>query len=160
MVELKEINEDLRKDVVNLIIENWGSPVIVTKGQTHHIDRLPGYVMIEDDRITGLITYDIKDNQSEIVSLDSFKENKGIGSRLLNKVIEKSQELGCSRVWLITTNDNTRAIKFYKRREFDICALHLNAVVEARKIKPEIPLFGYNNIPILHEIEFEKILYI
>lgn len=158
MVELKEINEDLRKEVVNLIIENWGSPIIVTKGQTHHVDRLPGYVMMEDDRIIGLITYDIKDDQCEIVSLDSFEENKGIGSSLLNKVIEKSQEVDCRRVWFITTNDNTRAINFYQRRAFDICALHLNAVMESRKIKPEIPLFGYNNIPILHEIEFEKIL--
>lgn len=37
-------------------------------------------------------------------------------------------------------------------------ALHLNAVVKSRKIKPEIPLYGFDNIPILHEIEFEKIL--
>ncbi len=37
-------------------------------------------------------------------------------------------------------------------------ALHLNAIEEYRRIKPQIPLIGFDNIPILHEIEFEKAL--
>lgn len=158
MRQIREIDESLRKEVGELIKKNWGSSAMISKDQVHYIDKLPGYVMVEDNKIIGLITYNIRDNQCEIVSLDSWISNKGIGSKLIGKVIEKSEELGCSRLWLITTNDNTRAIRFYQKRGFGISGLYLNSVVRARKIKPEIPLFGYDNIPILHEIEFERVL--
>lgn len=158
MLEIREIDESLRSNVNNIIIEEWGSLIMVSKGQIHYIDRLPGYVMMENDKIIGFVTYNIKNNECEMVSLDSLVENKGVGSELVSRVIEKSEELGCERVWLITTNDNTRAIKFYQKRGFNISGIYLNSVAEARKMKPEIPLFGYDNIPILHEIEFEKIL--
>ncbi|WP_432662059.1 GNAT family N-acetyltransferase [Wukongibacter baidiensis] len=158
MYHIREIDEGLSKEIGELIKENWGSPVMISRGQVHYIDKLPGYVMMEDNKIIGLITYNIKDNECEIVSLDSWIGNKGIGSKLISKVIERSEALGCSRLWLITTNDNTRAIKFYQKRGFNISGLYLNSIVRARKIKPEIPLFGYDNIPILHEIEFEMIL--
>lgn len=158
MYQIREIDEGMRKEVEYLIKENWNSSVMISKGQIHHVDKLPGYVMMEDDRIIGLITYNIKDNECEIVSLDSWIENKGIGSRLLSRVIEKGEELGCSRLWLITTNDNTRAIKFYQKKGLNVSGIYLNSVVKARKIKPEIPLFGHDGIPILHEIEFERIL--
>ena len=36
--------------------------------------------------------------------------------------------------------------------------LYHNALELSRKLKPEIPLIGENNIPLKHEIEFEIIL--
>jgi len=63
-----------------------------------------------------------------------------------------------AKVWLVTTNDNLRALKFYQKRNWEIIGLHLYAVKEARKIKDSIPLLGYDNIPILHEIELALIL--
>jgi RimJ/RimL family protein N-acetyltransferase len=65
---------------------------------------------------------------------------------------------GCKRVWLITTNDNTHAIRYYQKRGFDLVAIHRNAIDASRKIKPQIPLTGFDGIPILHEIEFEMML--
>jgi len=158
MMEIIEINESIRKKVHDLITKNWGSPLMVTRGRMHFVDKLPGYVAIEGDEIVGLITYCIDNNECEIVSLDSLHENQGVGTKLLEKVVEMAQEKGLNRIWLITTNDNTRAIRFYQKRGFNMKALYLQAVCEARKIKPEIPLYGYDGIPILHEIEFERIL--
>ncbi|CAM4379288.1 hypothetical protein PAAL109150_23605 [Paenibacillus alkaliterrae] len=43
---------------------------------------------------------------------------------------------------LLTSNDNIKAIRFYQKRGFDIKAVHQNAITEARKIKPSIPLIG------------------
>jgi hypothetical protein len=57
-----------------------------------------------------------------------------------------------------TSNDNIRAIRFYQRRGFDMRAVHLDAITEARKLKPTIPLLGYDGIPVRHEIEFEYVL--
>ena len=91
----------------------------------------------------------------EILSLDSLKENRGIGSRLLGEAVEEARRAGCARVMLITTNDNLRALRFYQKRGFDMVRIYRNAVDESRKIKPEIPLIGDHGIPIKHEIEME-----
>lgn len=158
MFEIKFIDEKIKKEVVDFITTNWGSPIMVTKGKIHSMDKLPGFVSLVEGNMKGLITYHIDGEDCEIVSLDSLVENKGIGNKLIECVIEKAKEENCKRVWLITTNDNTRAVRFYQKRGFDMTALHVNAVRESRKIKPEIPLKGYDDIPILHEIEFEKML--
>ncbi len=58
----------------------------------------------------------------------------------------------------MTTNDNTPALRFYQRRDFDLVSIHRNAVKEARKLKPEIPDVGMDGINIRHEIEMEYLL--
>jgi ribosomal protein S18 acetylase RimI-like enzyme len=61
----------------------------------------------------------------------------------------------CGRLYLVTTNDNTRALRFYQKRGFTICAVRLNVMDESRKIKPQISLTGEDGIPIRDEIELE-----
>jgi ribosomal protein S18 acetylase RimI-like enzyme len=70
----------------------------------------------------------------------------------------KARESGCRRLWLVTTNDNTPALRFYQRRDFDLVAIHRNAVQEARMLKPQIPDVGLDGIRIRHEIEMEYAL--
>jgi ribosomal protein S18 acetylase RimI-like enzyme len=77
---------------------------------------------------------------------------------LIDEVIKKAREKSRGRVWLITINDNTHAIRFYQKRGFSLVGLHINAIQKSREIKPQIPLYGIDNIPILHGIEFEIIL--
>jgi ribosomal protein S18 acetylase RimI-like enzyme len=62
---------------------------------------------------------------------------------------------GCHRLWLITTNDNTHALRFYQRRGFRIVAIHVGAIDESRRLKPEISAVGLDGIPIRDEIELE-----
>jgi GNAT superfamily N-acetyltransferase len=155
MYEIKKIDASLREMVNKLLSNNWGSTIMVTRGKVHNLEQLPGFIAMEDGEIKGLITYEMRENECEIISLDSFEEGRGIGSRLLQQVIQEAKLHNCNRVWLITTNDNVNAIRFYQKRGFNMAGLYLNAVNEARKIKPEIPLIGNDNIPILHEIEFE-----
>jgi len=159
-IEIIEINETYKDRIVNFIKNNWasGQPIIVSKGKVHYIHKLPGYFVQLNNKIEGVITYNIEKNECEVVSIDSKTENKGIGTTLLNNVIEKARIENCKRVWLITTNDNIRAIRFYQRRNFDMVALYRNEMEKERKIKPGIPLIGNDNIPIKHEIEFELIL--
>jgi len=63
----------------------------------------------------GLITYQIKDEECEIVTLNSLIENNGVGSNLMRLVEKEVKGKGCKNIWLITTNDNLRAIGFYQR---------------------------------------------
>lgn len=156
--QIERIDAGTRKLVIDYISNNWGSNIIVTKGKVHNAEELPGFVALVDREVKGSITYNIENNECEIVSLGSLQENIGIGSELINRVVNEAKNNGCKRVWLITTNDNIHAIRFYQKRGFDMVALHRNAINESRKIKPQIPLTGIDGIPILHEIEFEIIL--
>ena len=74
---------------------------------------------------------------------------------MVNKIAQ-AQEF--RRVWLITTNDNTPAVRFYQKKGFSLVAVYRNAIEASRKLKPEIPLKGIDGIPIRDEIELELLL--
>ncbi|MBJ8029311.1 GNAT family N-acetyltransferase [Bacillus cereus group sp. N21] len=156
MIRIQKITVEMRETIELFMHENWGSTLMVSRERAHQLDQLPGFIATEDNRIIGIITYEIKENDCEIVSLDSFKENKGIGTKLVEYVIDIAKKQCCKKVWLITTNDNTNALRFYQKRGFMMTNLYIDAVKEARKIKREIPLIGYDNIAISHEIQLEK----
>lgn len=152
------ISEKYRKFVVKYISDNWGSPIIVSCGKIHDSENLQGFVAIEKGVIKGIATFEIVGKVCEIVSLDSMDNGRGIGKALVEKIIDKAMKEKCSMVWLITTNDNTKAMRFYQKIGFIMSAFYKNALNESRKLKPEIPLTGNDGIPLLHEIKFEKIL--
>lgn len=83
-------------------------------------------------------------------------QRRGIGTALLAAARGAARAAGCRRLWLITTNDNTPAIRFYERRGFHVVAVHVGAVIAAREVKPEIPLLGVGGIPIEDEVEMES----
>lgn len=142
--------------VKSFITESWGSPMSVSRGKIFNTAHLPGFMYKNDKEIIGLLTYNIDDRENcEIVKLNSQVSNRGLATKLINKVIEKAKISGCKRVWLITTNDNTNAIRFYQKRGFEWVGFYRNSMDDSRKLKPEIPQLGEDNIPIKHEIEFE-----
>ena len=141
--------------VSRLLEEHWGASEIVTRGKLRHSDRLPGFCARIDGQVVGLATYYILSKQCEIISLDSLVEGKGVGSALIFAVKEAAAAAGCERLWLITTNDNTPALRFYQKRGFRLAALHRHAVDRARRLKPTIPLVGVDGIKIHDEVELE-----
>ncbi len=144
-----------RSEVNTLLQKSWGDLTMITQNHTHYLDQLPGFVYQKFDSIQGIVTYSIQNQYCEIVSLNSFDQNVGIGSHLLNKVIEVAQQKTCQKVWLITTNDNLNALKFYQKRGFDLVRLNHNAITRLRLQKRMIPLIGLNGIPIRHELVLE-----
>jgi ribosomal protein S18 acetylase RimI-like enzyme len=141
------------------IIRQWGADFIVTRGRKVFPTEIEGFIAAGErgDRI-GLVTFEIVGDQCEIVTLDAFRKFSGIGTALTNRVREAAIERGCERLWLITTNDNLDAIRFYQRRGFVIGAVYANAIAASRKLKPSIPEIGMHGIPIRDEIEFETVL--
>lgn len=128
---------------------------MVSRGRLHEVGESPGFVAISDGKPVGLLTYRIENDECEIVLLDSGFEGKGIGSVLIAAAKEAAAEAGCSRLWLVTTNDNVDALRFYQKRGFVIAAVHTNALEQSRKLKPEIPLVGKHGIPLRDEIELD-----
>ena len=128
---------------------------MVSRGRMYSIDENPGFVAIKDDKPIGLITYELLGEECEITTLNSLEEGKGIGMAVINAVKDAAIQADCKRLLVITTNDNTQAIRFYQRYGFTIATIYPNSMEEARKIKPEIPLTGNDGIPLRDEIEFE-----
>lgn len=139
----------------DLLVDRWGATYVVSRGRIHHADRLPGFLAHVSGRPTGLITYALQGKECEVATLDSLDPGKGIGKSLIQSVVEVAAAEGCRRVWLITTNDNTRALRFYQRTGFELVALYPNAMAVSRKLKPSIPEIGNHGIPIRDEIELE-----
>jgi len=108
--------------------------------------------------MVGLITYDIQDKACEIITLDSFLESCGVGTALIQAACGIAKDQKCRRLWLVTTNDNTHALRFYQKQGFSIACLWVNEMDHARKLKPQIPVIGQDGIPIRDEIEMEIIL--
>ncbi|UQZ81844.1 Acetyltransferase (GNAT) family protein [Paenibacillus konkukensis] len=137
--------------------------IVISRKQVHILQKLPGFIAVKtradnEAEVLGFIVYTIVHDECEVVSLKSTKEGVGIGTRLLELVRLKADERKCARVWLITTNENWKAIRFYQKRGFNMRGFYADAVQEARKHKPSIPLYSDEGIPIRHEIEFELLL--
>ena len=143
--------------VSRFLCEHWGSARVASRGQVYQADRLPGFAALQEGEPVGLIIYRIDGDECGIVSLDSTIEGMGIGSALIRAVREVAASAGCHRLWLVTTNDNTAALRFYQKRGFVFVAVHRNALEASRQLKPEIPLVGIDGIPLRDEIELELV---
>lgn len=154
-LNIRPLRPQDRGKVADLIAARWGSPAVAVHGTLYRPAELPGFVALLAGAWVGLVTYRIADAGCEIVTLDSMRPGIGVGTALIDAVEQAARRAGCSRVWLMTTNDNLIALGFYQRRGFSLVAVHRGAVERARRLKPEIPAIGQGGIPIRDEIELE-----
>jgi ribosomal protein S18 acetylase RimI-like enzyme len=121
--------------IKRFFINHWGSPDMVISSGLFKCNELDGFAVLdESDEIIGLITYQFHAAICEIISLDSLVENRGVGSSLINRVEQITQEKGASVVKVITTNDNIHALSFYQKRGYQIVGVLANAVDQARGV--------------------------
>jgi len=79
------------------------------------------YMIKKDDKSVGIISYEIKDDESAYISglsIDPDFQGQGIGRIALVKILNEINNF--SKVWLITHPDNFRAIKLYESLNFKI----------------------------------------
>jgi ribosomal protein S18 acetylase RimI-like enzyme len=153
--EVRPLEVSDRNWVAAFLDDQWGSTKVVSRGYAYYAHLLPGFVAEMDGEHVGLVTYRVEGENCEITTLDSMKPGMGIGTALIDTVKEAVIEMGCKRLWLITTNDNMHALRFYQKLGFELVAVHRNALQESRKLKPQIPLVGIDGIPLRDEIELE-----
>lgn len=154
--KIERITDKTRELVNQFFIKNWYSTDMSIRGEIIDGTKLEGLLLQEDNKIIGLVTYTFFGDICEIVSLDSKKENIGIGKALLKEIEKVAMDSNCKKMRLITTNDNLRALQFYQKRGYRLTKLYSNAMEEVRKVKPDVPLLGENDIPLRDEIELEK----
>lgn len=147
-----------REWVRQFSIDHWGDAIVVAHGQVFEPHGLPGFAAFEDEQCLGLLTYRIDGQSCEVVTINSLRAGSGVGSALIAEVAAAVRAAGCTRLYLITTNDNLHALRFYQKRGFVLVAVHRNALDHSRALKPSIPLIGFDGIPLRDEIELELLL--
>jgi GNAT superfamily N-acetyltransferase len=143
--------------IKKFITQRWGGEFVVDGGVCYYPHKLSGFLAFDQDQALGLVTYCIEEGQCHIITIDSLRPVVGIGSALIDAVKEEAIAAGCGRIWLITTNDNLNALRFYQKRGFVLVAVRRNAIDITRQHKP-VPEIGAEGIPIRDEIELEMIL--
>jgi ribosomal protein S18 acetylase RimI-like enzyme len=153
--DIRRIQEKDSDWIIALTEKEWGAQRVVTRGIVHDVSMLDGFVAVRGEERIGLITFHIDRNECEIVTLNSLSGGEGVASSLIVKVKEVATKLECKRLWLITTNDNTAALRFYQKRGFSLVVIYRGALEQSRRLKPEIPMVGIDGIPLRDEIELE-----
>lgn len=151
------------RDLANVRAElqkHWHSHEIWSLGCCHQADALPGFVAEVNGEFAGLVTLNMDAGawQCEVITLSSRTLSAGTGAALLGAAEAHALTQGCGRVYLTTTNDNSRAIRFYQRQGWRFAALHKGVIDRARALFPHIPLRGLDDIQVRDEIEFEKLI--
>ena len=141
---------------IEAFLAEHGSTQVARGGElTRPLDH-PMLIAESDGAPAGLLTYIVTGLDCEIHTLHATHQWAGAGSALIAAVRDVAAEHGCRRLWLVTTNDNVDALRFYQRRGFRLAAIRPGAVDEARRtLKPEIASIGDYGIPIRDEIELE-----
>ena len=157
-MDIIKLNETYRPAVDKYIKDEWGGPKLVSLGNMYDSSTLPGFIVVEEEKILGVILYKIDGDECEVAVLYSLAQGRGIGTNLLNEAVKKAKGCGCKRLWLVTTNDNTQAIRFYQKYGFSLKAVHIGSFEVVRQLKKGEPETGIDGIPIEHEFEFELML--
>jgi ribosomal protein S18 acetylase RimI-like enzyme len=134
-----------------LIGADFGGRLQARRGELVDVLSCAGIVAGTPDGSAGLLTFRLDGDDAEIVYIETTTKFAGVGTALLDAFLKLA---GGRRVWLVTTNDNVDALRFYQRRGFRIGAVRLGAVDDARaRLKPAISPNGSYGIPIRDEIE-------
>lgn len=113
----------------------------------------------EGGELVGVLTYVPGVAEAEILTLNAARRWEGTGTALVAALEGLAAGQGWGRLWVLTTNDNVDALRFYQRRGFRLTGLHAGAVDRARaQLKPEIPPAGEYGIPLRDELVLEKAL--
>lgn len=142
--------------MAELCHRHFGADTVAALGRLHRPDLLPGLVAWEAEKRVGALSFCEETGGAEVVLLVTDPPGRGAGSALLSALEALGRQRGWERLRLVTTNDDTPALRFYQRRGWDLVALHAGAVDRDRLLKPEIPHRGIDGIPVRHALELER----
>ena len=153
---IRRLRDDEREELARVVADSWGSSSIVSRGAVHDVRELPCLVATDGSRWLGIALCRFADDEWELVLIEAFERGRGTGTALFDAVIQEARAAAARRLWLVTTNDNLDALRFYQRRGMRLVCVRPGAITQARRLlKPEIPLTGDHGIPIRDELELE-----
>jgi len=154
VIDVRPLADEERDWLRQTLRDAWSGDTVVGRGQTWTPGELPALVAVDDGERVGVATYTVGGDTAELVTLNAFKEGIGAGRRLVEAVAEAARAAGAARLRVMTTNDNTRALRLYQRNGFRLAELRPGGI--DRTLKPTIPLIGNDGIPIRDEIDLVR----
>src|SRR4051794_33484224 len=155
MVELRMVPAG--DPTVAAFLQERGMAVAARRGELVDALARPAVAATEDDELTGVLSYELGSVECEILTLYVARQWAGVGSALVRAVTDLATDAGCRRCWVVTTNDNVDALRFYQRRGFHLTIIRCGSVDEARRfLKPAIPVAGEYGIPLRDELELAR----
>ncbi|MCL2343731.1 MAG: hypothetical protein FWC62_07535 [Firmicutes bacterium] len=87
-MKIDPITEKTRPLTTDYIAKEWFGTDMLIRGAVIDMTKVDGFVLLDESgtNIIGLVTYIIRDGICEITSLNSERENQGIGTALIEKV--------------------------------------------------------------------------
>ena len=148
--------EPVDRSATESFLARWNSLRVARLGVLQQPLEHPALIAEEDGRLVGVLSYVVDGASCEVLTLHADVRGRGVGTALIGEVKRVATRAGCTRLWVVTTNDNIDALRFYQRRGFRLAALRRGAVDDSRtRLKPEIAEIGYHGIPLRDELELE-----
>ena len=155
-MNIRPVTPEDREWIAEMIGTAFGSARLISNEHLlEDASLLDGFVAEIDARPIGCALVNNVDGDTELVALVTTYRGAGVGAALLDAVVERGRRDGWKRLWLVTSNDNTDAIRVYQRAGWDWTEFRRDAITRARAHRPEIPELGQHGIPVRHEIHFE-----
>ena len=139
-----------------LLSGHFGDTRQARRGELIDAMTMSGLVAVDEhgERL-GLLTFRDLAGEVEILALVAETRHHGVGTALLGALLDLKAD---STIWVVTTNDNLNALRFYQRRGFRIRGVRPGAVDAARvNLKLSIPVAGEFGIAIRDEIELVRL---
>jgi uncharacterized protein YhfF/GNAT superfamily N-acetyltransferase len=144
------------RPAVDAFLAEHNADVVARLGELLDARRHPALIAEVEGELAGVLTWALRGRSMEALTLHAARQWEGAGTALVAAVRRVADASGARRLWLITTNDNVDALRFYQRRGFRPARIHAGAVDRSRAtLKPGIPETGDHGIPLRDELELE-----
>jgi ribosomal protein S18 acetylase RimI-like enzyme len=144
---------------IDAFLHAHNADVVARRGELVDARLHPQLVAIAGGELAGVLTYIPDAGSVEALTVHAADRWQGAGTALIDALRSRAAAAGWRRIWLITTNDNVDALRFYQRRGFRLVRVLPGAVDASRtRLKPSIPKTGAYGIPLRDELELELLV--
>ena len=144
------------RPAVDAFLATRDAILVARGGELVDARRHPALIAELDGALVGVLTWILRDGELEALTVHADERWHGVGTALLAAARRVAEASGARRLWLVTTNDNLDAIRFYQRRGLRLAEVRPGAVDRSREtLKPELPATGLYGIPLRDELVFE-----
>ncbi|GIG64883.1 GNAT family N-acetyltransferase [Phytomonospora endophytica] len=150
---IREATEADRPAIDAILTESWGRPYIAVGGRGVVLTGQPALVALLGDEVVGVLVYRVDGDALEVLTINS--RAGGAGTGMITAARDHAVSLGLRRLWLVTTNNNSQALRFYQRNGLHLVAVRTGAVAASRKAKPGIALTDADGHAISDELVLE-----
>jgi ribosomal protein S18 acetylase RimI-like enzyme len=147
VIEVRAATQDDRAWVVEAAREVLGDDHQVHSTRQFHVTDGELLVAVRDGRRAGFAAWTVDGEAVEVMALACVERRAGVGTALMRAAVAAARAAGARRVFLVTTDDNAGAQRFYEYLGYRVVERRVGAVDECRaRYKPTIPAGAHDEL--------------